>query len=269
MILKDYKLIYADTNVVSNICKEGGIGFDFLRHFPAGENYVLCFSTYTLYELSKSETLMPHFRRFYALFPCTILISYFPLGLKEIEDLITKKIPVDPVLIIPVSIKIEGSKVHPDSLDFILQDPKVLEAFKNVEEFSEKLFLEYSNLLEKEEFKPLINKKFSRNQFIDTFKKYELKHRFFSGKWKEVDETKLNQMKSLDVLAQGLYYKFYSDFKRKISISDVIDILIMTTAPYCHTFISEGNSIDIYKKIVSMNKCGISSNYMTIAELKK
>ena len=55
----------------------------------------------------------------------------------------------------------------------------------------------------------------------------------------------------------------------KVSKSDVLDVLIMTTAPYADTFISEGNCVDIYRKIVKMNKCGISSNFMTLSELRK
>jgi hypothetical protein len=269
MLIPNFKYIYADTNVVSNICKENGIVLDFLRHFPPGENYLLCFSTYTLYEISKNDVLMNQFQKLYALFPCAIMVSYFPLGLKEVEMIAGNTNEVDPVLLTPQGILHEGKKIHPDSLSTLLSSSEVLDAFKNIEQKSEELFLEYSTLLDKEEFSKLKGQNYSRNQFIDTFKNYELKHRFFGGQWKNLDKTKINKMKSLDVLAQAIYYKFYSDTFRKFSQSDIIDVLIMTTAPYVHTFISEKNCIDIYRKIINMNKCSISNHFMTISELKK
>jgi hypothetical protein len=176
---------------------------------------------------------------------------------------------VDPVLLTPQAIMIEGKKIHPDSLDIVLQTPSVLKAFDFIETKTEELFIEYSTLLEKEEFKELKNKNFNRNQFVNVFKKYELKHRFFGGKNIDIEPDKFSKMKTLEVLGQGLYYKFYSDSKRKISRNDVIDILIMTTAPYCHTYVSESNCIDIFRKIVRTNKSTISTKFMTISDLKK
>ncbi|MEN9442538.1 MAG: hypothetical protein RLZ33_2615 [Bacteroidota bacterium] len=269
MLIPNFKYIYADTNVISNICKEGGCTTDFLRHFPPGENYLLCLSTFTLYELSKSKALMPHFRKLFALFPCAILYSYFPLGYKEVKMILGEIKEVDPVLLTPQAIMIEGKKIHPDSLDIVLQTPSVLKAFDFIETKTEELFIEYSTLLEKEEFKELKNKNFNRNQFVNVFKKYELKHRFFGGKNIDIEPDKFSKMKTLEVLGQGLYYKFYSDSKRKISRNDVIDILIMTTAPYCHTYVSESNCIDIFRKIVRTNKSTISTKFMTISDLKK
>ncbi len=269
MRIKGFKYIYADTNVISNILKEGGIMMDFLRHFPAGEKNLLCFSTYTLFEISKNDTLMTEFRRLFALFPCAIMFSYYPLGAKEVDVIGGEQTYVDPVLLTPQAISVNGKKIHPDSLDIVLQAPSVLDAFENIERKTEELFHEYSNLLDKDEFFQFREGKMSRNKFVETFKRYELKHRFFGGQWKEPDKNNLLKMKTLEVLAQGLYYKFYSDLKRKISKSDVIDILIMTTAPYCDMFISESNCIDIYRKIINMNKCGISTNCMTISDLKK
>jgi len=269
MKIPGFKYIYADTNVVSNILKENGILIDFLRHFPPGENNLLCFSTYTLYEISKNETLMAEFRKVYAVFPCAIMFSYFPLGVRETEVISGEQPYVDPVLLTPQAISVDGKKLHPDSLNQVLQDPSVLAAFDFIENKSEEQFHEYSNLLDKVEFAQFRDTKMSRNQFVNTFKRYELKYRFFGGQWKEPNKENVLKMKTLEVLGQGLYYKFYSDLKRKSSKSDVLDILIMTTAPYCDTFISESNSIDIYRKILNMNQCGISTNCMTISDLKR
>jgi hypothetical protein len=268
VLLPDFRYIYADTNVISNICKEDGLILDFLRHFPPGEENLLCFSTFTLFELSKSHTLFPEFKKLFSLFPCAILYSHVPLGSLEIEVISGKNKAVDPVLLTPQGIRVEGKGMSPDSLNLLLKSPSILLAFENIEQKTNELFEEYSNLLSKPEFETLNNGNFSRNKFIDTFKQYELKHRYFSGNQIFVDKNKLAKMKSLEVLAQGVYYKFYSDSKRKFSKNDIVDILIMTTAPYCDTYISESNCIDIYRKIVSMNKCGISTNFLTISDLK-
>ncbi|MBN9294984.1 MAG: hypothetical protein J0G96_13485 [Flavobacteriia bacterium] len=264
-----YKYIYADTNIVSDICKENGLISNFMKHFPINENNLFCFSTYTLYEISRNDTLMTSFQKFYSIFPCAITVSYFPLGLREIDFISGDTSSIDPILLSPQGIKVDGKSLNPNSLELLLGQSNVKEAMENIQKYTNLFYSEYSNLLEKEEFKQLKDKQFSRNEFIQAFKKYELKTRFFSGKSIDVDKNKLKMMKSLEVLAQGIYYKFYSDLRRKVSKSDIIDILIMTTAPYVHTFISENNNVDIYRKIIKMNQCGISNNCITISDLKK
>ena len=64
-----------------------------------------------------------------------------------------------------------------------------------------------------------------------------------------IKKVNLRKMKTLEVLAYAIYHKFLSNPQRKTSINDIIDVLIMTTVPYVHTFISERNSINILKQL--------------------
>lgn len=269
-IYKQHKLVYLDTNVISNICKKGDLINKFIARYPIGEKYLLCFSTYTLYEIARNKTLYEDFKRFYSIYPCVLVISYFPLGITEV-DLIAGKIPfVNPILLTPQGIKIDGKALNPDSLDRLLENPEVKASFANVDQYTTAFYNEATSVLDKAEFDH-INKEFIKNKkgdFVRTFVRYELKYRFMNGQNVKVDKKKLRKMKSLDVLAHAIFYKFYSDPTRKIEKSDIIDILIMTTTPYVHTFISERNAIDVLKKIKKQTKAIDVVNLLTLADLQ-
>lgn len=270
MILPEYKRVYADTNVVSDICKPDGLMNKFMEKFSLSEN-ILCFSTYTLFEINKNDQLMERFQQFYSIFPCLIISSYFHLGELEFRHLAGDFKEIEPAIISPYNILIDGKKLNPNALKKLTEHPAVSNSFKSVDEYSAILFQEMKTLFDSEEFQGVTKDNCSRVQFINRFKNYELRQRFLAGKKVNVafDQTKINKMKSLEVLAQGIYYKIYSDSKRRVTMSDIIDVLIMTTAPYTNTFISEGNCIDIYKKIIKNNRSGINNNCLTLSQLRK
>lgn len=270
MRFPEYKYLYADTNVVSDICKSKDLMKRFMKRYSIAE-YLFCFSTYTLYEISKNDLLMKEFQKFYSIFPCVVIMSYFPLANEELKLTLNDIDYVDPVLISPQGVKIDGKSLNKNSLEVLISQSEVQDSFKTIEIYTNKYFEEMKNLFDSEEFNGVSKETCNRDQFIARFKKYELRHRFFGGK-KRLNYLEKNiviQMKSLEVLAQGIYYKFYSDSTRKISKSDIIDVLIMTSAPYVDTFISEGNCIDIFRKIVKRNKCGIKGNGLTLSELRR
>ena len=90
-----------------------------------------------------------------------------------------------------------------------------------------------------------------------------------NGQNVQVDMRKLKQMKSLDILAHAVFYKFYSDINRKKEKSDIIDILIMTTTPYVHTFISENNAIDVMRKIKRQTSAVDGLDLLTLSEFNR
>lgn len=250
-IYKQYKLVYLDTNVISNICKKGDLIDKFIAKYPLEEKYLLCFSTYTLYEIARNKTLYKDFKSFYSIYPCVFVISYFPLAVKEIDFVVGDVAFVNPILLSPQGIKIDGKTLNPNSLDLLLEKPEVKGSFANIERYTTDFYNEVISVLDKPEFAH-INKDCIKNKkgdFVQTFIRYELKYRFFNGQNVRVDKKKLKKMKSLNILAHAIFYKFFSDEKRKTKKSDIIDVLIMTTTPYVHTFISENNVIDILKKI--------------------
>lgn len=250
-VYKNHNLVYLDTNVISNICKEGDLINKFITKYPIDKNYLLCFSTYTLFEIARNKTLYKDFKKFYSIYPCVFIVSYFPLGVKEI-DLIAGDVPfVNPILLSPQGITIDGKALNPNSLDVLLKLPVVKDSFANIDSYTTDFYNEVISILDKPEFNH-INKGYIKNRkgdFVRTFMRYEIKYRFLNGQNVKVDKKKLKQMKSLDVLAHAIFYKFFSDEKRKIEQSDIIDVLIMTSTPYVHTFISENNAIDVLRKI--------------------
>ena len=93
-------------------------------------------------------------------------------------------------------------------------------------------------------------------------------HRFKLDRNVKVEKKKLRQLKSLDILAHSIYYKFFSDRGRIPIQSDIIDVLIMTSTPYIHTFISEKNAIDILNKIKKQTKAIERLNLLTLSQLQ-
>lgn len=171
----------------------------------------------------------------------------------------------------PQGITFDGRSLNPNSLDFLLEKPEVQASFKNVDRYTTDYYNEVISVLDKPEFKH-INKdniKNKKGDFVRAFMRYEIKYRFLNGQNVEIDKKKLKKMKSLDVLAHAIFYKFFSDKQRKIEQSDIIDILIMTTTPYVHTFISENNAIDILKKIKKQTTAINKINLHTLSDIQK
>jgi hypothetical protein len=269
-IYKQHKLVYLDTNVISNICKKGDLVLKFLEKYPLDEKHLLCFSTYTLYEIEKNKTLFPAFKRFYSMYPSVLVLSYFPLAVREIDFIAGDTQFVNPILLSPQGISIEGEALNPNSLELLLERPEVRASFKNVDRYTTEFYNEVISILDKPEFehidKDCIAKR--KGDFVRAFTKYELKYRFMNGQDVPLDKKKLKLMKSLNILAHAIFYKFFSDSKRKIEQSDIIDILIMTTTPYVHTFVSERNAIDILRKIKNQTDAINGLNLQTLSHIE-
>jgi hypothetical protein len=95
-----------------------------------------------------------------------------------------------------------------------------------------------------------------------------MRERFLFPENREIDSSKLKKIKSLEVLAYSIYYKFFSDQNRKVSVNDIVDVLIMTTVPYVHTFISEKNSIDILKTVQKQTNLINTVNLLILSDLR-
>lgn len=267
--LSKYKLIYLDTNIVSDICKTGNLFNKFIKKYPPGKDYLLSFSTYTLYEVSKSDKFYRQFKKLYSLFPCVIVMSYFPLALKEIEVIEGKNKIVNPIILAPVGIRIEGKNMDPDSLDILLNMSSVKEAILKVKSYTSTYFEEISQLLNHPDFVGIKNSiKTKKHVFIKKFIRYEMRERFLFPENRELDSLKLRNLKSLEVLAYSIYYKFFSDQNRKVTVNDIVDVLIMTTVPYVHTFISERNSIDILKTVQKQTNLFNTVNLLILSDLR-
>lgn len=261
--ISDYKLVYLDTNVVSDISKPGNLVMKFLKLYPPNEGFLLCFSTYTLYEIRKSDKFYEGFKKLYSLFPCAIVMSYFPLGKMEIELLIGDIEEISPIIFAPAGLNFEGKKLLPNSLDLLLERKEVVDGFNSIDIYTPKYLSEIINLLDEPEFKSVKNK---RSVFIKKYKYYELRKRFLLNE-NVLHKVNMRKMKTLEILAYTVYYKFFSDSQRKTSINDIIDILIMTTVPYVHTFISERNSINLLEQIKKQSDVIKSVKLMTLSDL--
>jgi hypothetical protein len=269
-IYKQYKLVYLDTNVISNICKKGDLVQKILEKFPLEEKHLLCYSTYTLYEIAKNKTLFPTFKNFYSVYPCVIVMSYFPLAVKEIDYIAGDIEFVNPIILSPQGISIEGKTLNPNSLELLLGQPEIKVSFENIDRYTKEFYNEVISILDQPEFAHLSRDNIAKRKddFVQTFMRYELKYRFMNGQDVNIDKKKLKLMRSLYILANATFYKFFSDIKRKIEQSDIIDILIMTTTPYVHTFVSEKNAIDILRKIKSQTDAIERLNLQKLSDIE-
>ena len=268
-IYKEHKLVYFDTNVISNICKKGDLILKFLAKYPIDEKHLLCFSTYTLYKIARNQKLYKAFKSFYSVYPCVLVLSYFPLAVKEVDFIAGDIAFVNPILLSPQGIRVDGKTLNSNSLDLLLERPEVKDSFENVDRYTIDFYHEVISILDKPEFDHIDknNIKNRKGDFVRTFMRYELKYRFMNGKSVPIDKKKLKLIKSLDILAHAVFYKFFSDSKRKIEQSDIIDILIMTTTPYVHTFISEKNAIDVLRKIKNQTNAINGLNLQTLSHI--
>ena len=145
----------------------------------------------------------------------------------------------------------------------------VKEALEAVSDYTDEYYYEVCGLLDKPEFLSIKNNvKNKRDVFIKKMIKFEMKVRFLFPEDRELDSNKLRKLKSLEMLAYCIYYKFFSNPSRKVSVNDVIDVLIMTTVPYVHTFISERNSIGIMKQLKKQTTLISSVNLLTLSDLR-
>tara|TARA_R110001592_G_scaffold257457_1_gene521033 strand:+ start:538 stop:1389 length:852 start_codon:yes stop_codon:yes gene_type:complete len=268
--LEHYKLIYVDPNVASNIAKSDDgekLVQKYLTTFPPNEDNLLCFSTYTLYEMQKSSRYYERFKQVFSLFPCAIVISYFPLAEKEFDKLTNKITSVTPLLFAPVGLIIDGKKLNPDSLEQLLSRPEVIDGFNAIEFHVNNYLDEFNDLLDHKYFKNLKgNMKGKAHVFAKKFLKYELVNRFHFDDGRDVDFLQVKHLKSLELFAYSVFYKLFSDSSKKRSFNDVVDVLIMTTIPYVHTFISEANSIDVLTKIKRTTNLIKSQQLLTYKE---
>ncbi|MBL4754055.1 MAG: hypothetical protein JKY52_10745 [Flavobacteriales bacterium] len=240
-----------------------------MARYPPNEDYLLSFSTYSMYEISKSAKFYGQFKQLYSIFPCVVVMSYFPLAMKEIELVAGKCETVNPILLSPVGIRIKGKKLNPDSLDILMEMPEVKNGLSSVEEYTSEYFQEISELLDHPVFMSIKSTiRNNRNLFLRRFALYEMRVRFLFSEDREIEPLKLKKIKSLEMLAYCIYYKFFSDPNRKISVNDIVDALIMTTVPYVHTFISERNSIDILRKVKKQTSLINRVDLLTLSDIR-
>ena len=264
-----YKYVYLDTNVASDLIKDEHLFNNFLKKFPVNEKFTFAVSTYTLYEASKSKKYYNSFKRMYSVLPCFILRSYFPLSSLELDFVSGISNQVDPFILAPVGIEIEGKKMDPNSLDLLLSNASTKASLKNIEFNVQNLFSEYGSFASSwglsSTFKSSNQKK---KKFLYDFERYELHKRMHVPLNLKIDKKKLAHFKSLKILSNVIYYKFISNPTRKVSINDVVDALIMTTCPYVDSFISERNSIEILRTIQRNTNLINGLNLMTLSELR-
>jgi len=254
--LQDYKIIYLDTNAASEICKpDNGVLSDLISEFLIEDGIVFGISFYTLYEISKSKKWLDRFQKVLSLLPIVLLRSYFPLAHEEFLSVEANEEYVSLFIAAPVGIKIDGKKMRPDSLQVLMNMPYVAEGLNAMEGNLTVYLQELTSLFQTESFLKIRKiTKGKRDRFISAFVQNEFKTKFHIPENVELDEDKVSRFKSMHVLANCVYERMFADSKRQFGLSDLVDVLIMTTVPYVHVFVSEKNSIGILRGIKNRTK---------------
>ena len=101
---------------------------------------------------------MKQFQKFYSIFPCAVVVSYFPLAQREFEYIAGTTEDVDPILLSPQGIRVEGKALNPKYLEALLSQKVVSDSFTNVNNYTDKFYTEMLNIFESEENVSLISR---------------------------------------------------------------------------------------------------------------
>lgn len=279
---KNHRVVYVDTNVLSNICKPNPLGSDglpinresliikYINRFPVSEN-VLAYSFVSQHEMTQNDAVFEMYKNQFFIIPNLIMNGGVTLSTEEFAAAADKR-KLEPEIMSPLWVEINGKKLDPSTLHLLFSEPKVIAANINLRSFLQNLFDFATNLRDRLGFTEDedLNKKQNFEKFIyncqvcliekfqpEIFKQWK-KHG-----WPVGIETQL----CFKMMAYLIFYKFYSD-NRKPTINDSADILIASTLPYIDVFISESNVIDIIKKIKKKDDFIEHVELLTLSELQ-
>jgi hypothetical protein len=251
----EYKLLLADTNVLINVSNSSFYGFRNLMTWTNFENFIICFSPFSLLEIRKSPNRYQQFLELFSDFPCAVLKSHEQLLADEVSAY------PNPKNIMPILVGAPGRMVSGNSIGDILNA-----AFTEKQTLSD----EERWLLDRDEIvngiKSLVKnfppetEKYSNKQIrefilLAGFQQIAMRQHVFakaivdSGCAVEIDA-----FPSVKMMTYVVFYKFYADSLRKVLTSDAFDLLIFSAIPYVDAIISESHIVDVMRKIRNQDR---------------
>jgi hypothetical protein len=250
-----YKLCLIDTNAISEMVKYPD---PILRHFFEIMNpneYIPCFSLFTILELRKRDDVYKAFLEIFSLLPCFILKSLDQLFQDELNfypnpNKVTPILVSCPGVLAPVSQKLTDLL----NLTFSMTETQKNEKIWN----SGKPSILEGMLSLVKNFPPK-NSKYTPNEirsFIKIAGRQQIEFRAHNHAQqivKEGDSIIVDAFPSIKMTTFNVFYKFYTD-QRRPSESDAFDIIISSVIPYVDAVVTEKHQAVIIKKIKQQDK---------------
>jgi len=268
----EYKLLLLDTNALSDLLKNKKEWIEYIdREFTISKS-VICYSVFSLSELSKNDVIFDEYLKFFSVYPSVILDGYEAIFNKELSVYGNSGEEVNPITITPYAIFDDSIKSPEVRLRKVLE----MSGFYNRTDYwvnSRESVLE--NILNlKENYRPKGNK-FTKKEieefvYLATIQQVMFRNLKFAEKIVKINKSEIdiNQFPSVVATSYVVFYKFYPD-KRKSEPSDIFDIMISSLLPYVDYFISEGHLCEIIKKVQNIHGFLSDLTFYSIRKIKK
>jgi len=229
-----------------------------MRHFferIKPNEYIPCFSIFTILELRENSFVYERFLETYSKFPSLILKSLDQLFQDELTTYPDFS-KVSPILISSPGILAPKNQKLADILNIAFSKAEILE-------LANKWNSERGSILEGilglVKNYPPENRKYTKKEirsFIEMAGFQQIAYRAYDFAQQAVKEGKpvmVDSFPSTKMTTFTVFYKFYTD-ERRPQESDPFDIIISSAIPYVDTFITEKHQAGVLKKIKQQDK---------------
>lgn len=242
------KLVQLDTNALSNIVKAKDEFLPRLLKRYDVDNYVFCYSPFSILEIKKSQFLYENFCEVFSLLPSFLLKGYFHIWNEEIQNYRNKKV-VDCRHFCLHDIDTQRKMLAPQHVRSIFSHPKLEKAFAEWEIEKRTVFSKILKAREDHGANLGYNAADILN-FVrgDTFLQIKAHDETFVLKENLDSEAfDLSRFPSFKTTSFLTYFKWHNDGRKPV-LSDLYDLLISCTAPYVDIFVTEAQVADSIKK---------------------
>lgn len=252
----EYKLLLLDTNALSDLLKNTKGWIEYINKVFSISKSVICYSVFSLSELSKNKVIFNDYLKFFSIFPSLILDGHEAIFNKELSIYSNPSKEVNPITITPYAIFDKNIKSPEIRLRRVLEMSGFYDRTDYWIDSRESVLENIINL--KDNYKPkgikFTKKEIEEFVYLATVQQVMLRNLKFAEKIVKIDKSEIdiNKFPSIVATSYVVFYKFYPD-KRKPEPSDIFDIMISSLLPYVDYFITEGHLCEIIKKVQNIH----------------
>jgi len=268
----EYKLLLLDTNALSDLLKNRKGWIEYINREFSISKSVICYSVFSLSELSKNKVLFDEYLQFFSIYPSLILDGHEAIFNKELSIYGNPSKELNPITITPYAIFNKNIKSPEIRLRKVLEMSGFYDRTDYWVDSRESVLENIINL--KDNYKPK-GTKFTRKEieefmYLATVQQVMLRNLKFAEKIVKINKSEIdiNQFPSIIATSYVVFYKFYPD-KRKPEPSDIFDIMISSLLPYVDYFITEGHLCEIIKKVQTIHNFLPNLSFYSIRKIMK
>ncbi len=265
----EYNLCLLDTNALSNLLKSPKDWIENIdSHFDISKT-IICYSIFTLSELSYNIELFNKYLDFFSIFPSAVLDGHESIFVKETENYSSLK-PLSPVVLTPFAIN-DSSMSQKERLQYVLENSSFIGRTEYWKE-SQKQILD--GILSLKSNFPPEKKAYSKKEieffcFSASTTQVGLRNNKFAKKTiQQGSALDFEKLPSIKCTSYVVFYKFYPD-NRNPEPSDIFDIFISSLLPYVDFFITERNLNHIVKQIQQNHNFLTNVQSFTMKQINK